>query len=249
MPWILTKLIFCHSVCLVNAKNESGETPLHWSTRAGNAGMEVVRVLIENGARPAIFNKEFKRAIDVCADGYDDEEGSVMEIKKLISQRKRLTKDQKKKLKDAAVERREARANLLAASHQSRTLVLQHPECLEHIPKSESDWEVPDRVTSIMDRVVGTKDGDSSRKPIYEHEITLSQEFDRASLDLLSRVHSTKYLKFVNELSKDLEKKQKEQNGDSSSSTEDQSSSHVVPFTPMVRNRRRDIILLQLSRA
>lgn len=209
--------------------------------------MEVVKVLIENGARPALFNNEFRRPIDVCADGYHDEEGSIMELKKLISQRKRLTKDQKQQLKDAAAERRDARANLLNASHQSRTLILQHPECLEHIPKSASDWEVPDRVTSIMDRVMGKKVGDSTTRAIYDHEIVVSQEFDRASLDLLSRVHSTKYLKFVHELSKDLERKQKELNGDSSSSTEDQTTPPVVPFTPMVRAEAASFSLVRLQ--
>ena len=64
--------------------------------RAGQVGMGVTRVLIENGARPALFNGEFKRPIDVTADGYHDEEGSIIELKKLISQRKRLSKEQKK---------------------------------------------------------------------------------------------------------------------------------------------------------
>ena len=32
--------------------------------------MDMVRVLIENGCRPAILNIYFTRAIDVCADGF-----------------------------------------------------------------------------------------------------------------------------------------------------------------------------------
>ena len=201
--------------------------------------MTVAAVLLENGAYPSIWSIDFKRPIDVAADGFHDEEGSVMELRKLISQRKRLSKEQRKVLKDAAEERKEARANFLKISAQSRTLVLHHPECLEHIPKAASDWENPDRIVSILDRL-----NDTGAKPsvpkVYEHEITVSQEFDRAKLDLLSRVHSTEYLKFVNELSKDLERQHKELNGSSNDKVEDSgafSKPPVVPFTPMVSQR------------
>ncbi len=191
--------------------------------------MAVASVLVDNGARPAVWSKEFKRPIEVAADGFNDEEHSVIEIQKLIAQRKRLTKEQRKVLKDAMEERKEARANLLILSAQSRTLVLHHAECLQHIPKAASDWENPGRVTSILDKLVGA----GSR--IHEHEITVSQEFERAKLDLLSRIHSTEYLNFVNELSKDLERQHKELNGDDDEAEEPAKKPTVVPFTPMVR--------------
>jgi hypothetical protein len=204
--------------------------------------MPVASVLLENGARPSVWSKEFKRPIDVAADGFHDEEGSVTELKKLISQRKRLSKEQRAVLKDAAEQRKNARANLLTSSAQSRTLILHHPECLEHIPKSASDWENPDRVTSIMDKLVG-KDEKSSTPPLHPHEIIISQEFDRAKLDLLSRVHSTEYLSFVNDLSMDLERQHKEMNGDSPDEAEEPKTGinkpPVVPFTPMVRPNRQ----------
>ena len=185
-------------------------------------------VLLDNGARPAVWSKEFKRPIEVAADGFHDEDNSVIELRKLIAQRKRLTKEQRKMLKDSMEERKEARANLLMISAQSRTLVLHHPECLEHIPKSASDWENPGRVTSILEKLTGA----GSR--VLEHEITISQEFERAKLDLLSRIHSTEYLNFVNELSKDLERQHKELNGDSDATEEVAKKPPVVPFTPMV---------------
>jgi hypothetical protein len=82
-------------------------------------------------------------------------------------------------------ERRDVRANLLAHSTQSRTLVLHHPECLEHVPKSESDWEVPDRVNAIMRRIMpDTKTTETTG--IFAQEVSVSSEFDRAKLDLLS---------------------------------------------------------------
>jgi hypothetical protein len=222
-----------------DAKDERGETPLHWAMRAGLVGIDVARVLIENGARPSVFGNEFRRPIDVTADGFHDEEGSVSELKKLINQRKRLSKEQKKQLQDTALERREARASFLKASIQSRTLVLHHPECLEHIPKSASDWECPDRVTTIMDRLKLNPVDDTKPKSIYDHELVMSQEFDRAKLDLLSRVHSTEYLKFVNDLSKKLELQHKEWNGGDTSSADEapgkaSGTPPVVPFTPMV---------------
>jgi hypothetical protein len=229
---------------LADAKNERGETPLHWALRAGIIGMSVASVLLENGARPAVWSKDFKRPIDVAADGFHDDEGSVIEMKRLVNQRKRLSKEQRKILKEAAEQRKEARANLLMLSAQSRTLVLHHPECLQHIPKSASDWENPDRVTSIMDKLLGKS---SSTPPIQEHEISVTQEFEKATLKLLSTIHSTDYISFVNDLSKDLERQHKELNGgDNEDSAEEEGKTGinppVVPFTPMVRETEGGVI-------
>lgn len=211
---------------------------MHWAARVGRVGMSVATVLLENGARPAVWSKEFKRPIDVAAEGFQDEEGSVTELTKLINQKRRLSKEQRSILKEAAEQRKEARAHLLKLSVQSRTLVLHHPECLEHTPKSSSDWECPDRVTSIMDRLIG-KNEKANTPSIHQHEITISQKFDRAELKVLSRVHSTDYLSFVNELSKDLERQHKEMNGDKEEEAKEPGTTGnkppVVPFTPMVR--------------
>jgi len=217
-----------------DAKNERGETPLHWALRSGRVGIPVASILIENGARPSVWNIQFKRPIDVAADGFFDESDPVMAIRALDEKKKKLRKEQRQKLRNAAVERKEARANLFECSAQSRTLVLYHPECLEHIPKAEGDWENPDRIKSIMDRI---QEGhsESGTPSIYPREIQVSQEFERAKLDLLSRVHSTEYLNFVNELSKDLERQQKEQSANDGKSKDSSfGAPPVVPFTPMV---------------
>mmetsp|Transcript_17517 Transcript_17517/g.50462 ORF Transcript_17517/g.50462 Transcript_17517/m.50462 type:complete len:775 (-) Transcript_17517:1217-3541(-) len=219
----------------IDAKNDRGETPLHWALRAGRRGVPVASVLLDNGARPAIWSKDFKRPIEVAADGFHDEEGSVLELKKLVALRKRLTKEQRRVLKEAMEERKLARASVLQLSAQSRTLVLHHPECLQHIPKSSSDWENPDRVKSILEKLGGGN--------VYEHEITISTEFDRATLDLLSRIHSTEYLNFVNTLSKDLERQHKELHGDEEESEALGKKPPVVPFTPMVSQAARCPIL------
>lgn len=211
--------------------------------RAGRSGMEVVDVLLENGARPSSLSLYFKRPVDVAADGFDGEFGNPAPKRQLdgpaLDKRKRVSKEEKRMLVEVTEERKEVRQNLLKRSAQSRTLVLHHPECLEHTPKSSSDWEAPDRITAIMGRVV--PEGDVAVKPVLmPYEISLSSEFERAKLDLLSRVHSTDYLAFVNDLSKELERRQKEEEEERATSEEPDShkpgtlTPPVVPFTPMV---------------
>lgn len=226
--------------CPQDAKNEMGETALHWAMRAGDRGMDVVTVLLENGSRPGILSLNFRRPIDVAADGFADERGSsaALRAKDSQQQRKTMSRELKKILKDTAQSRRDTRANLLIRSSQSRTLVLHHPECLDHIPKSAADWEAPDRITSIMRRVFPSSDptGATETSGIFPHEVTVSKEFERANLDVLSRIHSTEYLSFVNELSKDLEKQVKDAGGSSLEESEHGAGSPpVVPFTPMVQ--------------
>lgn len=226
---------------ITDAQNKQGETPLHWAMRAGQSAMDVVGVLLENGARAAALNKSFKRPVDIAADGFDDESGSIapkrQPDKALEEKRKRITKEEKRLLLEVTEERKLVRESLLRRSAQSRTLVLHHPECLEHTPKSSTDWEAPDRITAIMG-LVGT-DGDvTGRSVLKPYEFTASSEFERAKLDLLSRVHSTDYLAFVNDLSKELERRQKEEEAAASGDSDDQRTGTltppVVPFTPMV---------------
>ena len=87
-------------------------------------------------------------------------------------------------------------------------------------------------------------------------EITVSNEFERATLELLSRIHSADYLAFVNELSKELDRKKKLQwlenvnhhrgNNNSSESNNDdgelaaaeREEEHIIlPFTPMIQKK------------
>lgn len=228
----------------LDAQNNKGETPLHWAMRVGRSGKDVVAVLLENGARPSVLNKDFKRPIDVAVDGFEDSPESQApkrSIEKPLEKRKRISKEEKRILMEVTEERKEVRAHMLQRSGQSRTLVLHHPECLEHTPKSQSDWEAPDRITAIMEKVAPPlEQGDVTGKSVlFPYEVTLSSEFERAKLDLLSRVHSTDYLSFVNELSKQLERQQKEEaeTEDSDSQKPGTLTPPVVPFTPMVRKK------------
>lgn len=222
-----------------DATNMFGETPLHWAMRAGMRGAAVVSLLLETGARPDILDKSFRRPIDVASEGFIDDEGSLATLKLRDNQGKKFGLELKRLINCTLEDRKDARANLLIRSAHSRTLVLHHPECLEHHTKSYADWEAPERVTTIMRRVLPSSDytGATETSGIFPHEITVSQEFDRANLDLLSRVHSTEYLSFVNKLSKDFERKMKE-TGFSSTDDSDQgtwSPPPVIPFTPMVQ--------------
>jgi Ankyrin repeats (3 copies) len=221
-----------------DAKNKKGETPLHWAMRSGRRSMQVVAVLLDNGARASIVDSTFKRPIDVPGEGFMDEERSIVAIKARLNAGKKVYKEYKKLWKESSEERSEARANLLLRSTQSKTLVLHHPECLEHHPKSEHDWEAPDRILSIMRRIVPSSDstGSTESSGIFPYEVTVSKEFEKASLDLLRRVHSPEYLSFVSNLSKDLERQIKEAGGSLEESEHGFAPPPaVIPFTPMVQ--------------
>jgi hypothetical protein len=111
------------------------------------------------------------------------------------------------------------RRSILSMEPRLRSLVLYHEDCLEHAARRESDWEGPDRLTGIMDLIK-----DSKVFPSYQVEIT--NQFPKAPVEMLSRVHSSDYIAFVNSLSKKVQ----EGTGDSSSEF-----SQVVPFTPHVQ--------------
>ena len=243
-------------------QNEMGETALHWAMRAGRSGMNTVRVLLENGSRSSLFNRKNKRPLDCAADGFTDVDKEMAAARQsfLLNEDERDSSGKTKSIKQAKEEsmkvslevieeRRQTRANLMCYSPQARTLLLHHPECLEHIPKSETDWEAPGRVSSILERILQseipeqTVNGNESAASIRDYEIHVSTEFDRASLELLSRVHSAEYLTFVNDLSKELERRRKkkliEDNGGGAKnnvSPRMADEPQVVPFTPMVRS-------------
>lgn len=72
------------------------------------------------------------------------------------------------------------------------------PDCLEHQPKTEFDWECPERLVSIMDLLVKPRAFD-------EHEMEITTDFSAVNTESLMRVHSGPYIKFVDSLGKKLE--------------------------------------------
>jgi hypothetical protein len=206
--------------------------------RCGRRGRDVVRVLIEHGCRVSIMNNNFKRAIDVSGEGYEDEKSAKLDSenkKANFGNKNKITKVDTRKIQESLIEeKRDARLHLLTLSTQSRTLVLHHPECLEHIPKSSSDWECPDRITTIMRRLLPDVNN-TETTGIFPHEVVVSTEFDRAKLDFLSRVHSSDYLSFVNDLSKELTRRSEDADKVNNEFGSIRESRSVVPFTPMIQ--------------
>jgi len=182
--------LLTHAHCPLDAINKDSETALHWAMRTGVRGLNSVRVLVEDGAKTSIFNKNSKRALDVAAEGF-------RQFDYPLSPQSSSAMTTTMEVLPSASEREKSRMNLLGCEPRLRTLVLHHPECLEHLPRALSDWECPDRIKAILNRI-------SMGDDFGAHEVTVSSEFDKASIDVLARCHSTDYIKFVNELSKEV---------------------------------------------
>jgi hypothetical protein len=206
-----------------------GETALHWATRAGRFGKRATCTLLTLGARISTYNYLFRRPLDVAATKFIDVDEdmqrhlakrgtSTAEASLIVNANKINTF-----LTSATSEKQETRGNFFQNSPQSRTLVLHHPECLDHVPKAQFDWESPERVKSIIKTIEGAiSNGAECSCKLHEYEIQLSSDFERASLELLSRVHSAEYLAFVHDLSKELEQRHSSR------------GNQAIPFTPVV---------------
>lgn len=238
--------------CLLDAPNDMGETPLHWAMRAGTSATGVVRTILADGARPHVYSKQFRRPLDVAALGF-----SSLHLNSLPLPNRRMRSSPTPKSVDSVMshsatidsmslldEIKKTRENFFLHSPQSRTLILHNKECSDHVPKSETDWEVPDRVDSIVKLFDDDKENPTLRL-FFDRELTISDKFERASVELLSRVHSPEYLTFVHELSKKMELKQLEKEGGDGEGTRDKSKHNerqergqiIAPFTPLLVQR------------
>jgi SHAQKYF class myb-like DNA-binding protein len=174
----------------LNAQNQEGDTALHFSSRW--AKVEAAQALVDAGAAcHGIYNNQHKNALMVAADGlFKEGDEAAYRAAKL-----------------------ELRRIILTAEPRNRTLIVHHPECLEHHPRSDRDWECPERVETLMHGIY-------SSSVLMAYELEVSSDFERAGVEALARVHSAEYIRFVNDLSKKLEV----EGGPTS-----------VPFTPMVQ--------------
>ncbi len=173
----------------LNTQNLYGDTPLHFAARYGHAG--VVQALLLAGSMYDTRNADGKTALSVVGESI---RGGTMD-----------------KISNAA--RDAVRKLLLTVAPKKRTLVLYHPDCGDHQPRSDRDWERPERVQDIID---GIENSDL----IHDYEVEISHDFNRVTVDALSLVHSVEYIIFVNNLSNVLKS---------------ESSQASVPFTPMVQ--------------
>ena len=119
-------------------------------------------------------------------------------------------------LEKQVLKRDEIRSLLFSLEPRLRTLVLYHEDCLEHFPRRQSDWEGPDRLKCIMSQL-------NNSNLFRENELEISTQFDKAPVELLSRVHSPEYITFVDSLSKQMQRP----------SGADEAT--PVPFTPQVQ--------------
>lgn len=69
------------------------------------------------------------------------------------------------------------------------------PDCLEHQPKSDWDWECPERVVSIVDLLV-------KPRAFEHHELEVTTDFSAVNTESLMRVHTGPYIKFVDSMGK-----------------------------------------------
>jgi hypothetical protein len=111
---------------------------------------------------------------------------------------------------------------MLTAEPRLRTLVLTHEDFQEHTARRPSDWEGPDRLEVIMKRL-------RDRGEFPEHELEISNRFEKADVELLGRVHSPEYIAFVNMLSKQVQQEAVEGDGAGGA------AKAVLPFTPQVQ--------------
>lgn len=117
-------------------------------------------------------------------------------------------------VQSSSVSRNDIRQSMLKAEPRLRTLVLYHDDCLDHSTRSNWEWEGPDRLRDIMNNLLDTNQ-------FHEHEISISSHFEKASLQLLHRVHSSEYIAFVDSLSQQIQS----------------TDLTTVPFTPQVQQK------------
>jgi hypothetical protein len=122
-------------------------------------------------------------------------------------------------------QRAHLRKLMLTAEPRLRTLVLYHEDFQEHTARRPSDWEGPDRLETIMRRL-----RDKAEFP--EHEMEISNRFEKADVELLGRVHSPEYIAFVNMLSKQVQNRGE---GEEGAGSDNPVQPAVLPFTPQVQ--------------
>jgi acetoin utilization deacetylase AcuC-like enzyme len=182
--------------CPLNAIDCNGNTALHIASAQSH--LQFIELLIEFGANCHIRNFDARSAIDIAASNV------------LLPPSSRGV---------WASLRAQTRDLMLSREQRLRTLILYHDDCLRHSPRSLLDWEGPDRLEGIMTSLRNTQ----LFKP---HELKITNQFDKADVDLLLRVHCPEYISFVNSLSKQL------QGGKGEGDAEELPP---VPFTPHVQ--------------
>jgi acetoin utilization deacetylase AcuC-like enzyme len=112
----------------------------------------------------------------------------------------------------------------LALGDKLRSLVLHHPECLEHIPRprgsqGDTPWEAPDRIVSVLN---------SLEKLAPSINVKLSSNFKPASLAQILLAHSQEYIDVLEDAAE---------------------SPEVVPMTPILQRKLQRLPTFLLKKA
>jgi hypothetical protein len=154
-----------------NSQCDFGETPLHRASRLGYP--DCVASLVAGGADSSLPNYVFETPFEVAGVW-----GSKVKMKQRIDVRKVLYEQRP----------------------QTRTLILHHPDFLNHITR-EGHQEAPARVTSIL----GALRKHTGVGGLFEEwETNLSDEFDAASIDAIARAHSKNYIELIDSIHESL---------------------------------------------
>jgi acetoin utilization deacetylase AcuC-like enzyme len=202
--------------CPASAVDGNGETAVHVAARAGHPAF--LQLLTEFGANCHIRNREARAAIDCVHDNRD------LYLLEHMSETSTLSPRSQAQAKRRA--RDEVRRVILCSEPRLRTLILFHEDCLDHSARRASDWEGPDRLQAIMARLRNLQEFPS-------HELDISSCFEKASVELLSRVHSHEYITFVDNLSKKIQEGGSGPDGSATQSATGEGA--VIPFTPHVQ--------------
>jgi acetoin utilization deacetylase AcuC-like enzyme len=189
--------------CPLNAIDCNGNTALHIASAQSH--LQFIELLIEFGANCHIRNFDARSAIDIAASNVSLDSFSLGVWASLRTQTRDL---------------------MLSKEQRLRTLILYHDDCLRHSPRSLLDWEGPDRLEGIMASLRNTQ-------LFKAHELKITNQFDKADVDLLLRVHCPEYISFVNSLSKQL------QGGKGEGDSEELPP---VPFTPHVQRSMQSML-------
>lgn len=181
----------------INACDNCGNTALHLACRFEKISM--IELLTSYGANPHIFNHNSKCALDLLASPWNYSAncpygaGVVFENK--------FAQSTPVAIQDVPMEslitRAKLRRSLFALEPRLRTLVLFHQDCLLHSTRSPAEWEGPPRLQEIINQL-------QTSDEIENGSIEVSSHFDKASVDLLAKVHSVEYLQMVDSLAKQL---------------------------------------------
>jgi len=224
----------CHSQAIrvlgkhgapLDATNYVKETALHWASQA--CAITAAQELIKQGASTRLRDHWNRCPLDVAGFRWQHDPNHVEEpnpTSALASAPKSAAapsiyspvRPTQQQLDDRVNMRRA----LYLADPRSRTLVLSHQDCLGHLPRSDRDWECPERIHEIMSQIRDTGSFDPE-----ESELEISSDFDKAPVEHLARAHSPEYIRFVNDLAKRVETMAKDRPGNIA----------PVPFTPQVQ--------------